>query len=114
QIVKHSRGRRVSPSAPANSVLLMKASGEIPHEGGARLKKDSDDYRKIVQWIEGGLVFRPDNDPTVERIEVFPKNVVTTPESEQQLVVTAFFSDGSVRDITRIAQYEANQPERVA
>ncbi len=112
QIVSHSRGRRVSPSAPANSVLLLKASGEIPHEGGARLEKDSDDYRKILRWIEGGLVYRPDNDPTVQRIEVFPKNIVTTPNSTQQLIVTAFFSDGSVRDITRAAQYEANQPER--
>lgn len=112
QIVRHSRGRRVSPSAPANSILLMKASGDLPHEGGARLEKESDDYRKILRWIEGGLAFRPDNDPTVERIEVFPKNIVTTPKSAQQLIVTAFFSDGSVRDITRVAQYEANQPER--
>jgi len=29
-IVRYSRGRRVSPSAPENSMLLMKASGELP------------------------------------------------------------------------------------
>ena len=111
-IVSYSRGRRVSPSAPENSMLLMKASGELPHEGGARLKKGSEDYHKILRWIEDGVVFREENEATVERIEVFPRNIVTTPKSAQQLVVTATFSDGSVRDITRVAQYEANQPER--
>jgi hypothetical protein len=112
QIVRHSRGRRVSPAAPANSLLLMKASGDLPHEGGARIKKDSDDYSKILRWIEGGLVFREEGEPTIERIEAFPKNVVTTPGASQQLIVTAFFSDGTTRDITRAAQYEANEPDR--
>jgi len=111
-IVRYSRGRRVAPSAPENSMLLMKASGELPHEGGARLKKGSEDYRKILRWIEDGVVFREENEATVERIEVFPKNIVTTAGSTQQLVVSATFSDGTVRDITRVAQYEANQPER--
>lgn len=111
QIVQHSRGRRVSPSAPENSLLLMKASGDIPHQGGARLDKDGADYETIVRWIAGGLEFRPENDPDVERIEVFPKSVVTTPDSDQQLTVAAYFSDGTVRDITRMAQYEANQPD---
>jgi len=110
QIVRHGRGRRVNPSAGEHSLILMKASGDIPHEGGARLEKSSADYQKILQWIEGGLEYRPENDPTVERIEVFPKSIVVPPGSEQQLAVTAFFSDGTARDITRIAQYEANQP----
>ena len=110
QIVRHGRGRRVNPSAGEHSLVLMKASGDIPHEGGARLDKNGADYQKILQWIEGGLEFRPENDPDVERIEVFPKSVVVPPGSEQQLTVTAFFSDGTTRDITRIAQYESNQP----
>ena len=112
QIVLHSKGRRVSPSAPEASLLLMKASGEIPHEGGARLGKGTEDYQLIQRWIGEGLVFRPDKDPKVTRIEVFPKRLVTTPGSAQQLQVAAFFDDGTVRDITRTAQYEANEPER--
>lgn len=110
-IVRHSRGRRVSPSAPENSLLLLKASGEIPHQGGARLDKNGPDYETIVRWIESGLKYRPENDADVERIEIFPKSIVTTPKSKQQIAVTAYFSDGSVRDITRMAQYEANQPD---
>jgi hypothetical protein len=112
QIVRHSKGRRVSPSAPEASLLLMKASGEIPHEGGARLGKGSEDYRLVHRWIAEGLAFRPDKDPKVTRIEVFPKRLVSRPGGAQQLQVAAWFDDGSVRDITRTAQYEANEPER--
>jgi hypothetical protein len=44
----------------------------------------------------------------VERIAVFPKTLVTRPESQQQLAVTAYYSDGTSRDVTRSVQYEAN------
>ncbi|MDF1740762.1 MAG: DUF1549 and DUF1553 domain-containing protein [Verrucomicrobiales bacterium] len=111
QITTHSRGRRVTPSAAGHSLLLQKATGDLPHEGGARLDKGSADYATILRWIDEGLNYRPGNDPDIERIEVFPKSIVTKPNLEQQLVVTAYFSDGTRRDITRLAQYEANHPE---
>jgi len=111
-IVNQSRGRRINPAAPEHSLVLMKASGDLPHGGGARLPRQSDGYRKILQWIESGLPYRPENDPDVERIEVFPREVVARPGSRQQLAVRAYFDDGSERDITRIVQYEANQPDR--
>ncbi|MDA7920341.1 DUF1549 and DUF1553 domain-containing protein [Verrucomicrobiales bacterium] len=111
QIVTHSRGRRVTPSAAAHSLVLQKATGDLPHQGGARLDKNSADYTTIRRWIEEGLAYRPENDPDIERIEVFPKSIVTKPGSKQQLAVTAYFSDGTKRDITRLAQYEANQPD---
>jgi hypothetical protein len=109
-IVNHSRGRRVSPSAPESSFFLMKATGDIPHEGGARLDKNSLEYEKIVRWIESGLAYRPENDPDVERIEVFPESLVTKPGAKQQLAVTAYYSDGTSRDVTRLVQYESNLP----
>ncbi len=109
-IVRHSRGRRVSPSAPASSFFLMKATGDIPHEGGARLEKESLEYQTILRWIESGLDYRPENDPEVERIEVFPKSIVSQPGTKQQITVTAFYSDGTSRDVTRLVQYESNLP----
>ncbi|MEC5128415.1 DUF1549 and DUF1553 domain-containing protein [Verrucomicrobiales bacterium BCK34] len=111
QITTHSRGRRVTPSAAGHSLLLQKATGDLPHEGGARLNKDSADYATILRWIDEGLNYQPENDPDIERIEVFPRSIVTKPNLKQQLVVTASFSDGTKRDITRLAQYEANHPE---
>lgn len=110
-LVRESRGRRISPAAPENSLLLLKATGEIPHEGGIRLERDSADYKTIVRWIRQGLPYASDEAAKVERISVFPAERVVLPEAEQQLAVTAYFSDGTTRDITRSAIYEANQEE---
>ena len=108
-LVRESRGRRISPAAPGNSLLLMKSTGEIPHEGGIRLEKNSPDYETIVRWIEQGMLHDPEKTVSVERIEVFPEERVAVPGDRQQLAVTAHFSDGSSKDITRSAIYEANQ-----
>src|ERR1700676_3808896 len=44
-VVKESRGRRIIITAPEASLLLMKASGQMPHGGGAKLPSDSPHYR---------------------------------------------------------------------
>jgi len=108
-LVREARGRRLSPSAPENSLLLMKATGEIPHEGGIRLMKDSVDYSTLTTWIRQGMQHHPDKTLKVKEIKVFPTERVAEPESHQQLAVTAYFNDGTIRDITHTAIYEANQ-----
>ena len=108
-LVRESRGRRISPGAPANSLLIMKVTGEIAHEGGIRIEKDSRDYNTLVRWISEGMPYQPEDAPKVERISVFPQERVATAHATQQLAVTAHFTDGSERDITRLALFEANQ-----
>ncbi len=110
-LVRESRGRRLSPAAPGNSLLIMKATGEIPHEGGIRLEKNSADYDTITSWIRQGMEYDPDNEAEkkIDRIAVFPTERVCKPGAHQQLAVTACFSDGSFKDITRLAIFEANQ-----
>lgn len=110
-LVRKSRGRRISMSSPELSLLLQKPSGDVPHEGGVRLERGSADYEMIRRWIAAGMPFHPEKEPVVERIEIYPKRVVAQPGAKQQLSVTAFFSNGQTRDITRLAQFESNQPE---
>ena len=110
-LVRESRGRRIFPASPEHSLLLMKATGEIPHEGGIRMDKHSDDYATVTRWIREGMPYQAESAPEVQRISVYPEERVLTPHAEQQLAVTAWFSDGTRRDITRIAIYEANQEE---
>ena len=38
-IVNEARGRRISQTAPERSLLLLKATGAIPHGGGVRLQE---------------------------------------------------------------------------
>ena len=109
-LVVESRGRRLSFLLPDTSVLLEKAAGTMPHGGGARMEPGSLDYLLLRRWIaEGGRPGDP-SAPAVDRVEVFPADRILRPGEEQQLVVTAVHADGTRRDVTAAAVYEANVP----
>jgi len=110
-LVKEARGRRLFPAAPERSLLLTKGAAQLPHGGGKRLEPDSDDYRLLVRWISQGMPVGRADAPTVKRIEVFPPERTLALNSEQQLVVTAHYSDGSTADVTRGALYEPNDKD---
>ena len=110
-LVKEGRGRRLFPAAPDRSVLLVKGTNEMPHGGGRRLEKGSYEYRTIRRWIQQGMPYGKATDPTVSRIEVFPKTRSMNRDSTQTLCVVAHYSDGSKEDVTRMAQYEPNDSE---
>jgi hypothetical protein len=110
-LVKEARGRRLMPEAPESSLFLLKATGTVPHGGGKKLDKDSDEYRLIRRWIAAGMPYGKDTDPTVSDITVYPEHRVTTRHNKQQFSVYAHYTDGTVEDITRRAQYDSNDQE---
>jgi hypothetical protein len=110
-LVHEARARRVNVAAPPRSLLLTKATNEIAHGGGRRLDPTSDDFKTVVRWIEQGMPYGKDSDPKVARIDVLPKDRTLPMGGAQQLVVTAHYTDGSTRDVTRAAVYETNDKE---
>ena len=110
-LVKESRGRRLSPAAPENSLILLKSGNIIPHGGGLRLKPGSHNWNLIVDWIKEGMKDSNYDDPAVAALEVFPKQRYVTLNASQQLSVTAIYADGRREDVTRTALYEANDKE---
>ena len=50
--------------------------------------------------------------PRVKALRVFPAERILAPGSDQQLVVTAVFADGTTRDVTRQAAYDVSDPTR--
>ena len=110
-LVKETRGRRLFPAAPDRSLLLQKAIGAVPHGGGARLEAESLPYQILRRWIEQGMPYGSKSDPVIESIEVLPRERVMSREGKQQLVVLAKYSDGSQRDVTRMTQFESNDPD---
>jgi hypothetical protein len=110
-IVNEGRGRRVFPAAPDRSLLLLKAINEKPHGGGARMQKNTLDYQTVFNWVAQGMPYGKPGDPTLEKITVFPAAQVMTMKSDQQLVVTATYSDGSTRDVSRTSVFEVNEEE---
>ena len=110
-LVKEARGRRLFPAAPDASLLLRKAVAAVPHGGGKRMDIDSHEYRLIRRWIAAGMPYGSPDDPTVERITVEPTHRIMRRGAQQQLRVLAHYSDGSVEDVTRQAQYQSNAEE---
>lgn len=110
-IVREGRGRRVFPAAPVQSLLLTKAIGAVAHGGGHRFDTDSRKYQLILRWIEQGMPKGKDDDPRVDRVDVFPKERILIGTKEQQLRVVAHYTDGSSEDVTHRAEYKSQQPE---
>jgi len=110
-LTKEARGRRIFPAAPDRSLLLQKATATLPHGGGKRLTVDSDDYKLLMRWIAQGMPYGKPTDPTVARIEVFPKERTMPLDGEQQLAVMAHYTDGTTEDVTRSALFEPNDKD---
>ncbi len=110
-IVMEARGRRVFPAAPDQSLLLLKATAKSPHGGGKRLDADSHEYQVIRRWISTGMPVGKASDPVVARIEIHPPQRVMTRGSQQQVVVTAHYTDGSTEDVTRWTHYQSNDTD---
>jgi hypothetical protein len=104
-------GRRVNKDHPAESLILLKPTAAIPHEGGRRFTVDSPEYRILAGWIAAGAPADSPNAPVLRRIAVTPtEQILVEPVDLVQLRVQATFSDGSVLDITRLAVYEPSNP----
>jgi hypothetical protein len=107
-IVKEGKGRRVFAAAPDQSLLLLKAANIVPHGGGKRLEPGSEEFQTVVRWISEGMVYERESDPKIVSVEVEPARISLKAKSQQHLKVRARYSDGSVRDVSRTALYEAN------
>ncbi len=103
--------RRTDLASPAQSLMLLKATGSVPHKGGQLIHPEDDYYRTLLAWIEQGAQLDLDS-PHVTRISVTPVNpIVQTLGSRQQLRVVANYSDGRQRDVTREAFVESANTE---
>ena len=60
--------RRFNRAAPDQSLMLLKATGTIPHVGGARTTVGSRYYEMLRTWIADGVKFDADS-PRVASIE---------------------------------------------
>ena len=107
-------GRRLNVASPDDSLMLLKSTAGVPHEGGQRTKLGEKYYEIMRAWIADGA--RLELGATrVKGIEVFPRNpVVPEPGTRQQFRVVATFSDGKTRDVTAEAFVESGNSDVAA
>ena len=93
--------RRVNFASPDDSLMLLKSTGAVPHEGGMVTEVGSDYYETIRKWISEGAVLNAES-KKVSRIELLPQNpVIQTIGSSQQMRIIAHYPDGSKQDVTQ-------------
>lgn len=109
-------GRRINPFDPAESLILLKATTSLAHEGGKRFETNSWEYATLRQWIASGAPNDVATAPQLVRLEVSPPGqILVEPVDSVQLKASAVFSDGSRRDVSGRAVYEtANSGARVS
>ena len=102
-------GRRINMAVPNESLILLKATGAVPHTGGQRFKKESVYYKTLETWIQQGAEYDEEKvavpveltiDPPQLNFDGIGKTTATT--------VTAKYSDGSLRDITHLSLFFSN------
>src|SRR5262245_48220370 len=93
-------GRRVDKVDPDASLLLVKATGAIKHDGGARFSKGSWQYNIFREWINQGSKWTAGSGKVVS-LSMTPKEYVLIEAGKKsQIRVSAKFEDGSEEDIT--------------
>ena len=114
--ITHELGyRRVNLALPAESMLLEKTDGTVPHTGGKRFERESEYYQTLLRWLEAGAPYDPGEVPKVLAVELYPKQVVLEGEgATQQMVARAKYSDGTDRDVTNLAVFLTNNDNSAA
>lgn len=103
--------RRINLAVPADSLLLRKSVGAVAHSGGKRFDTDSDYYAVILEWLENGAVADAERPALPESVAVYPSQVVLEGEgATQRFVAVAHYSDGTTRDLSRLAGFTSNNP----
>ena len=101
--------RRINLASPADSMMLTKPTGAVPHVGGALIQVGEPYYEILRAWISDGAKLDLST-PRVTKIEVFPVNpIVQRVGAKLQLRVLATYAGGEVRDVTREAFLESCQ-----
>ena len=114
--VAGEKNPRVDSENPEQSLLLQKPTMQVPHGGGQLFPPSSPDYVTILNWVRAGAPYGEESEQAsvkIERVEVFPKEVVLDLKGKHQLLVTAHLSNGRQEDITGQVLYTSNNPEVV-
>lgn len=109
RLCRELNGRRINLAHPRDSLLLEKATGAVPHTGGKRIDPGDEHYANLIRWFEADA---PNDPPAVAlptSLEIYPPGgVLDGPGEKQRLVVRARYSDGTDRDVTKLALFLSN------
>jgi hypothetical protein len=108
-VAREQFSRRINTVNPAKSLILLKATAQVAHEGGKRFPPDSVPAKALAKWIGNGA--KDERTPSVVRLDVEPKEKVLDPKIHtQRIKAFAVFADGSKRDVTELCAFDVSDP----
>ena len=109
RLIEEHFGRRINLASPADSLLLKKAAGEVPHTGGKIFDPSDKHYRTLLKWIAEGAPRDQKEIPLPIGIEILPGKITfKRPNESIATKVVATYSDNSKRDISDLCLYRTN------
>lgn len=110
-LLRDSGGRRLDLNNPTNSLFLLKALGQVPHEGGVRVRPQSWEYQLLAKWVARGVPLDDLSRSRVTKLAVTPAASTLKPGASVQLRVEASFADGTTEDVTGFCTFETQDRE---
>jgi len=112
-LTEELQGRRINRVDPGQSLMLLKPTGQVAHEGRTLFSTDSRQFKTIFQWIKEGAQYDPQpSTARPNRIEVLPADAnIDLPGRTQEMIVIAHYPDGTTRDVTRDSVLSSNNLE---
>src|SRR5262245_44704034 len=107
RLLRDGGGRRLNLLDPDASLLLMKATGRVAHEGGKRMDIDSPEYQILRRWIAAGAPRDAPEPSRVTQLRVTPAQHMGKVGDSYALRVEATYADGAIEDVTRLCSFES-------
>ena len=104
-LTRQATARRVNVRHPDASLMLRKPLGATQHGGGQRFEENSPEHDLLRRWIASGAPGPKPDEPRIVSIDVEPAHASVALAAKQPLRVTATYSDGATRDVTRWVKY---------
>ena len=106
-LTRDADARRTNPIDPDRSLILLKPTGQIAHQGGVRFHTDSAAYQILRDWIAAGAPRDSAASPALVRLDVTPtEQILVEPDDRVRIAAVAHFSDGTQRDVSSLCVYE--------
>jgi len=114
RLTREFAGRRLNLAIPEDSLLLTKAIGSVPHTGGKLFDKQHPFYNTLLEWVQDGATYDPDDLALPVKIEIEPKQFLLEGSGKMiPLTVKATYSDGTDRDVTTLTHFTSSNDNSV-
>ncbi len=115
RVTRELGARRINLAVPAESLLMEKSVGAVPHTGGKRFATATPYYATLMKWLEAGAPADAAAPPKVIGLDLYPPQAVMEGEgATQQFIARARYEDGTDRDVTYLASFMSNNESSAA